>query len=330
MATLTSFPPPPPPPPPSAELGSAASSLPDLLDLLPFFFFFLLLFPPAANSSLASLLSIPFPPSPPPPPTPIDDVVILPDASSVGEAVRSLVIECAERALNERGHFALAIPGGSILKMLVGMSSDDGEGPDMSWTTKTTLCYVNHKCVDADDVELSTHAKAHKLFLDEWEGVNVLCPDGTDDGPGEAASYEDRMRALPEDVLPRCVDTGLPVFDLALIGVGDDGHVGSLYPGRDEVKVGDDGPWVLSVDMKSPPSITLSLPVMKNARRSVVAACGVSDKYPKGKSEGMRRAVADGGETIETFPAVGLRGSSTWIMDEAAGSDLGDEYLQRE
>eukprot|EP00567_Pseudictyota_dubia_P009298 CAMPEP_0197436958 /NCGR_PEP_ID=MMETSP1175-20131217/4291_1 /TAXON_ID=1003142 /ORGANISM="Triceratium dubium, Strain CCMP147" /LENGTH=315 /DNA_ID=CAMNT_0042966363 /DNA_START=231 /DNA_END=1178 /DNA_ORIENTATION=+ len=266
----------------------------------------------------------------PPPPTPVDDVVVLPDAASVGEAVRSVVIEAAARAVSERGHFALAIPGGSILKMLVGMSTDDGEGTDMSWTSKATVAYVNHKCVDVDDADLSTHAKAHRLFLDEWEGTTAIVLDGTDDGPAEAASYEAKLRALPEEVLPRCADTGLPVFDLMLVGVGDDGHVGSLYPGREEVKVGEDGPWVLSVDMKEPPSITLSLPVMQNARQSVVAACGVSDKYPKGKSKGMRRAVSAQGETTETFPAVGLRGFSTWIMDKAAACELGDDYLKRD
>ena len=127
--------------------------------------------------------------------------------------------------------------------------------------------------------------------------------------------------------MPRCTDTGLPVFDLALIGVGDDGHIGSLYPNRDEVLVGADGPWVLPVAMKQPPSITMSLPVMANARQVVVAACGVSDKYPQGKSEGMHRAIALEEETLTSFPAVGLRGSATWIMDEAAGSKLGDYYL---
>lgn len=90
--------------------------------------------------------------------------------------------------------------------------------------------------------------------------------------------------------------------------------------------VGKDGPWVLTVAMKEPPSITLSLPVMKG-RKTVIAACGVSDKYPQGKSEGMRRAVAADDETLTTFPAVGLRDCATWVMDEMAGSKLGDEYL---
>jgi len=260
-----------------------------------------------------------------PPPTPPDDVVILADAKSVGNTVLSLVVEAAQRAIGERGHFALAIPGGSILKMLSGDSGQTEQEME-SWTSKTTIAYVNHKCVDMDDEKLATHAKAKKLFLDTWVGTDAVLLDGTDDAEAEAESYRNKLLALSEDVLPRCADSGLPVFDLALIGVGDDGHVGSLYPGRDEVLVDQNGPWVLPVDMKYPPSITLSLPVMANARQVVVAACGVSDKYPQGKSQGMRRAVCGEDETLQTFPAVGLRGVATWIMDEPAASQLGDEY----
>jgi 6-phosphogluconolactonase len=245
-------------------------------------------------------------------------VRILPDADAVGAAVREIVEQAAAKAIAERGHFALAIPGGSILKMLVGLSGDD-------WTASTTLAYINHKCVPMDEPNLATHAKATKLFLSDWKGCHTILMDGTDNGPAEAASYEAKLKALPAEVLPLSADGNWPVFDLALIGVGDDGHIGSLYPNREEV-LNTDQQWVLSVAMKQPPSITLSLPVMTVAKQVVVAACGVSDKYPAGKSDGMRRAIADPTETVVSFPATGLRGVATWILDEAAASKLGDSY----
>ena len=266
----------------------------------------------STNLKLSSILESP-------PAAPVDQVVVLEDANAVGEEIRSIVVNAAKKAIDERGFFALAIPGGSILKMLVG---DDIVG---DWTTKTTIAYVNHKCVNMSDGDLATHAKAMKLFLNKWKGCNTLILDGTDQGAAEAEAYERKLKALSEDVLPRD-SSGLPVFDLALIGVGDDGHIGSLYPGREEALVGAEGPWVLPVALKDPPSITLSLPVMANAKQVVVAACGVSDKYPQGKSAGMRRAIVAEGETLTSFPAVGLRKSATWVMDKAAASKLGDEY----
>ena len=41
----------------------------------------------------------------------------------------------------------------------------------------------------------------------------------------------------------------------------------------------------------------------------------------------MRRAIADETETIQSFPAVGLRCCALWVMDEAAASKLGDKYI---
>ena len=122
------------------------------------------------------------------------------------------------------------------------------------------------------------------------------------------------------------------------------------YPNRDEVLQTDS--WVLPVEMKQPGvsrtshahhphahahthaqpctlgSITLSLPVMKAAKEVVIAACGVSEKYPQGKSAGMLRAI-HGAETLQSFPASGLRKAAVWIIDEAAGSKLPAEYLRK-
>lgn len=62
-------------------------------------------------------------------------------------------------------------------------------------------------------------------------------------------------------------------------------------------------------------------------KKVVIAACGVSDKYPQGKSDGMRRAIVADDETLKTFPAVGLRDCATWVLDKMAASKLGDDYM---
>jgi 6-phosphogluconolactonase len=252
------------------------------------------------------------------PPERVGNVEILADADAVSAKVVDILNEAAAAAIKERGAFALAIPGGSILNMLAGASSP-------SWASKTVLVYVNHKCVAMDDAELATHAKAEKKFLSTWEGVRPILLSGSADSAAEAAAYESALRGLSAETLPLSEDGSLPVFDLALIGVGDDGHVGSLYPGRAEVL--EEEKWVLPVDMKKPGSITLSLPVMAAAKKVVIAACGVSEKYPQGKSAGMRRAIEEP-ETLESFPASGLRGKATWCIDEAAGSKLHRLYRE--
>ena len=77
----------------------------------------------------------------------------------------------------------------------------------------------------------------------------------------------------------------------------------------------------LLVEMKDPGSISLSLPVMRAAREVLVAACGVSEKYPQGKSDAMKRAV-ETEESVRDFPAAGLRDVAQYVFDEAAASKL--------
>lgn len=140
--------------------------------------------------------------------------------SAVGAELCARVEAAAAKAIAAHGHFALAIPGGSILKML--------QNSAPKWADKCTLAYVNHKAVPMDDAALATHAKASALFLDNWAGVNAIVMDGTGDAKAEAVSYEAQLKELPEDTLPRDA-SGMPVFDLMLIGVGDDGCV-AVYP----------------------------------------------------------------------------------------------------
>lgn len=151
----------------------------------------------------------------------------------------------------------------------------------------------------------------------------VAARGGSAEGEAEAARYEAELRALPESTLPR--SSGLPVFDLCLIGVGDDGHFGSLYPGREEI-ADDSGRWVLAVDMKSPPSITLSPAAMMSSKKVLVASAGVSEKYPMGKSEAMKKAI-EGMEGPRAFPAQALRSTACYLLDEAAASSLSEGYL---
>jgi len=243
-------------------------------------------------------------------------VTVLADSDAVAAEVCARLNAAAEKAIAARGYFALGIPGGSILKML--------QGSAPSWASQTTLAYVNHKAVPMDDLSLATHAKASSLFLDQWEGVNTILMDGTADAAAEAESYEAKMRDIPEEKLPCDPVSGLPLFDMMLVGVGDDGHVGSLYPDRPEVSDGS-GRWVLPVEMKTPGSITLTLPVMAAAKEVIIAACGVSDKYPKGKSAAMVRAI-EAEETPTSFPAVGLRSCASWVIDAAAAGLLSSDY----
>lgn len=82
-------------------------------------------------------------------------IIVEKDVDAVGETLCDIVAKSANAAIAEKGHFAFAIPGGSILNMLMQMNT---KYPDVDWS-KATMAYVNHRCVPLDD-ETSTHFKA--------------------------------------------------------------------------------------------------------------------------------------------------------------------------
>lgn len=147
------------------------------------------------------------------PPALPSSVVVLSDADAVAREVFARVDQAARFALKEKGHFALAIPGGSILKMLKGTKPD--------WASKTTVCYVNHKCVDMADEKLSTHAKAQTLFMSEWSGVDVMMLQGSSDSKKEAAEYTKQLQSMmsTSKICAVSIDGNkIPQFDMMLIG----------------------------------------------------------------------------------------------------------------
>jgi len=130
-------------------------------------------------------------------------------------------------------------------------------------------------------------------------------------------AYEKKILGLPSEVLPRN-EKGTPVFDVLALGMGSDGHLGSLYPNRAEVSRRD--ACVLHVEQDGkPPSITLSLPVMNAAKEVIVLAVG--EKKAEALVKALKEDAGDGGVS---FPAQALhpKEDSTWILDEAAAKLL--------
>ena len=148
------------------------------------------------------------------PPADKSRITVLSDAEAVGQEVWARIDEAGKRAVKERGTFTLAIPGGSVLKMLAGTKP--------GWAEDCLLAYVNHKAVNDDDAALSTHAKARAGFLDAgWDGVDVLNLGGSSDAVAEACRYAELLElATQQNLLPVAATASgetIPVFDMMVI-----------------------------------------------------------------------------------------------------------------
>jgi 6-phosphogluconolactonase len=123
-----------------------------------------------------------------------------------------------------------------------------------------------------------------------------------------AATYETMLkRFYGADMLA----PDRPLFDVTLLGIGEDGHTASLFPGHPALQ--ERRRWVISViGPKSEPRITLTYPALDSSRDLAFLARG----------EGKRGVIARAQAGDRTIPAAMVRpvGRLHWFMDHAAAS----------
>lgn len=167
--------------------------------------------------------------------------------------------------------------------------------------------------------------QARQSLLDH---VNVdparVHPMGASDGewgndPDAAArAYEDLLaqRVRPEDHGP------VPAFDICLLGVGEDGHVASVFPGSPAAYEKERAVVAVRRAPKPPPTrITMTLPSIRCAAETWLVVAG-SDK-----AAAVAMALRGAGEV--QLPAAGAAGRrrTLWMLDRAAAAKLPRDFV---
>ncbi|HEY6876168.1 MAG TPA: 6-phosphogluconolactonase [Candidatus Dormibacteraeota bacterium] len=156
---------------------------------------------------------------------------------------------------------------------------------------RVTVLFGDERCVPPDDPE-SNFRMAREALLDQVSPASVHRIAG-ELGPDEAAKAYDSLVG------------GLAPLDLVLLGVGEDGHTASLFPGHPELQAKG---WAVAVrnSPKPPPDrVSLTLDALRGARRVIVLAAGA------GKSDAVAKARR--GEVPS-----GMIAGAQWLIDKAA------------
>jgi 6-phosphogluconolactonase len=225
------------------------------------------------------------------------------------EALRSsfveLVHDLARDAIAERGRFSLAVPGGSVAsELLTGLRASTVE-----WE-KTDLFWCDERVV-AQDHRDSNFGAARAGWLQPLaqSGLRVH-PMVTAVGPPEPIAEAQAAELAATLGTP-------PVFDLMVVGVGEDGHICSLFPGHPTLD--ETGRWVVGVEHapKLPRQrVSLSLPVVTGARLLVAAAFGLS------KRDVMRCAIEERSCILPVARALRGAAHAVVLLDDAAAATL--------
>jgi 6-phosphogluconolactonase len=232
------------------------------------------------------------------------------DMNQLAEAAAAFIADRAARAVTERGRFTLALAGGRTPEPVYRRLAEPDLAGRVDWS-KVWVLFGDERCVPPGDPR-SNYRMAREALLDRVPipAGQVLRIRGEAEPVAAAEAYEQAMRRL--------AGGDRPDLDLVLLGLGEEGHTASLFPGMPAVT--EPARWVLGqyVEKTGMWRVTLT-PAILNQSRAVAFLVAGADK-----AETLRR-VLEGPLLPVMLPAQAIRpaaGELHWLVDAAAAGRL--------
>ncbi|MFZ4862775.1 6-phosphogluconolactonase [Sphingobacterium sp. Mn56C] len=232
------------------------------------------------------------------------------DKHEISEAVASLFLQQAQQAIAANNKFTVALTGGSSPVDLYRLLATPAYADKIDWT-KVYVFWGDERWVPLED-DLSNARMSFETLLNHVPiPQENIFPMYSPDASAEvyAQTYSDILkRVLGPD----------GVFDLILLGMGDDGHTASLFPGT--AVLNETEKWVDAyyLEPQNMYRITLTAPLINKAKQLVVITFG--DKKAPALFE-----VLQGERNAQQYPSQLLNpvhGDLLFVVDEAAASKL--------
>ncbi|HEV2065798.1 MAG TPA: 6-phosphogluconolactonase [Thermomicrobiales bacterium] len=240
-------------------------------------------------------------------------VIVVPDGDALARLAAETLTSVIAEARAQSRNAAIALSGGSTPKKMGELLARPPYIERVHWDA-VEIFWGDERFVPLSDSE-SNAGEAMRTFLQKVPIPDErVHPYETELGDPDVAAerYARDLRAI----VP--LRDGIPTFDLILLGMGDDGHTASLFPGT--AAIHEDQRFVVAhrVEKLDAMRLTLTPPVI-NAAEQVVFLVGGNGKA------GTLHAVLDGEMDIDTFPSQVVRpvnGSLLWVVDRAAADRL--------
>jgi 6-phosphogluconolactonase len=217
------------------------------------------------------------------------DLISFASADELAQAVASAwldEIEAANRAGNR--HCCMALSGGRIAQKFFTAVAEQAGVRAVSFD-RVHFFWADERCVPPDDAE-SNFAIARKFLFAPLKIADVqihrIRGEDSPEAAAKAASAEiSKIAPLNEN--------GQPVLDLILLGMGENGHVASLFPGEPDVLISDRAIYrAVKNSPKPPPNrVTLGYAAIAAAKRVWVLVSGT------GKEAALRESLISKGRT---------------------------------
>jgi 6-phosphogluconolactonase len=244
---------------------------------------------------------------------------IEPDPETLSLAAAGLVADAARTAVAGRGRFTLAVAGGTTPLPAYRRLADPTLASGVPWP-KVHVFWGDERCVPPDDPSSNERA-VHEALLDRVPvPADHIHPIRCAGDPARAAlAYDALLRSF-------VADSDGPTLDLVLLGLGENGHTASLFPGDPALQ--ETSRWVVPARVAGQAfaRVTLTAGVLNRARAVVFLVSGSA-------KAGVLRQVLEGPRRPERLPAQLIRPRFTqplWLVDAEAASQLSDAKDSRQ
>ncbi|GAB4501199.1 MAG: 6-phosphogluconolactonase [Anaerolineales bacterium] len=230
---------------------------------------------------------------------------IFANSTALVERAAEIFAESAGQAIQQRGRFSVALSGGSTPRALYERLT---RAP-LDWQA-IHLFWGDERCVPPEHPDSNYRMTAESLLK-----YIPIPPENVHRAPGElppaqaAEGYEQELRAFFGD---------FPRFDLVLLGMGDDGHTASLFPGSPALA--ESTRWAIAAEHDAPPPplvarVTLTFGVFNAARRVIFLVSGA------GKAQRLME-IQRGGSALPAARIQPVGGELLWLVDSSAAAQL--------
>jgi 6-phosphogluconolactonase len=225
---------------------------------------------------------------------------VVADDRALARRAAEWLVEATRAAVAARGTCSVALAGGTTPRATYEVLATSALARALPWGA-IEWSFGDERAVPFDHPDSNYRLAAETLFA----------------GRPEAFDRARRMPADAADAEAAATAYGLLLpdpLDVVLLGMGEDGHTASLFPGSPALEERDRR--VVAVEAPKPPSrrMTVTAPVVESAREVLVLVSG------EAKAEALARAL-EGPLDVRAVPAQLARGR-TWIVDAAAASRL--------
>jgi 6-phosphogluconolactonase len=234
------------------------------------------------------------------------------DVAEISERAAELLIGIARQTVDARGKFELALSGGSTPTALYELLATEAKSARVPWQ-QTHVYWSDERCVPPTD-QRSNYRMAYQSLLSHVPvpEQNIHRMRGEDEPESAARTYANE---LEKEFGP-----GAPRFPLILLGMGDDGHTASLFPGSPALRNLQNTVAATYVEKFKEHRLTMTLRTLNAAETIIFMVAGES------KAAALSKLLDDRSPGSDSLPAKLVRqtnGELIWLVDESAARLIG-------